>query len=79
MKIPISRYRCVKCRFEWEGYRVLWDEESGLGETYRQHGGRGPTECPQHKCKNLYVEWLNWEEIRVALGRYWELDEEEGC
>jgi hypothetical protein len=72
MTVPDSHYRCMKCRFEWVGYRVSWDEKTGMGYTTRHHGGRGPTECPQPRCKNLYVEWVNWEAIRVALGRYWE-------
>lgn len=72
MNVPDSKYRCMKCGFEWSGYRVLWDEETGMGEMSRHHGGRGMTECPKPNCKNIYVEWVNWEEIRKALGRYWE-------
>lgn len=67
----------MKCGFEWSGYRVMWDPETGLGHTSRELGGRGATECPKPKCKNLYVQWVNWEEIRVALGRYWERKENE--
>lgn len=77
MTIPDSKYRCMKCGFAWEGYSVLWDEESGLGHISKHHGGRGMTECPQRKCKNLYVEWINWPEIQKALGRYWERDYKE--
>lgn len=72
MNVPDSKYKCMKCGFEWSGYRVLWDEESGLGQMIREGGGRGMTECPKPKCKNIYVEWVNWEEVRIALGRYWE-------
>lgn len=70
MNVPDAKYRCMRCGLKWSGYRVLWDEKTGQGYRYDQHGGRGPTECP--KCKNIYVEWVNWEQIRVALGRYWE-------
>jgi hypothetical protein len=72
MNIPDAKYRCMKCGFAWSGYRVFWDEETGMGEMTRYHGGRGPTQCPKPTCKNDYVEWLNWEETRIALGRYWE-------
>ena len=75
-EIPKTRCRCMKCGFEWSGYRVLWDEETGLGQKYTDHGGRGMTECPRPQCKSLYVELLNWEEIRKALGRYWEKGQE---
>lgn len=73
--IPLARYRCHACGFEWEGYRVVWDPESGLGDMRRDNGGRGPTECPRPHCKSLYVDWLNWEDIRKALGRYWERED----
>jgi hypothetical protein len=72
MNVPDAKYRCMKCGFEWSGYRVLWDEETGMGQQYRHNGARGMTECPRPKCKNTYVEWVNWDEVRVALGRYWE-------
>ena len=74
VKVPDAHYRCMKCGFKWFGYRVLWDEDTGMGEMYKNDGGRGMTECPQVRCKNIYVEWVNWEEIRKALGRYWEED-----
>lgn len=69
MNVPDAQYRCMRCGFKWEGYRVLWDDK-GNGHRYNQNGGRGMTECPS--CKNIYVEWVNWEQVRVALGRYWE-------
>ncbi len=59
----------MRCDFKWSGYRVLWDPDSGLGQ---KHTGYGMTECPKPACKNIYVEWVNWEQVRVALGRYWE-------
>lgn len=70
-KVPDNQYRCMKCGFSWAGYRVLWDEESGMGQMYKNPGGRGMTECPQVRCKNIYVEWINSKEVLNALGEYW--------
>jgi hypothetical protein len=66
-----AKYRCMKCSFTWSGHRVLWDPDTGRG---KKLPGYGMTECPQEKCKSIYVEWMNWERCRKALGRYWEHD-----
>lgn len=65
-EIPAAKYECWRCKFRWEGYRVLPDEHGVYYRIYNP-GGRGPTDCP--KCHNMYVTWLNWEETRKALGR----------
>jgi hypothetical protein len=31
----------------------------------------GPVKCL--KCRCLYVDFLNWEEVRKSLGHYWHL------
>jgi hypothetical protein len=65
------KYRCVSCSFEWEGYRVLKDLDTGKVRRFQDPPMRGGmTECP--KCLNLYVEWMNALEILGKLGKYWE-------
>ena len=83
------KYRCMKCRFQWEGWRVLWHEcltigpwkcptpcpKVGTGKRYRDAPLRGGmTECP--KCKSLYVDWVNARQGLKALGSYWLKDTE---
>ena len=63
------KYRCMRCGFEWQGRRVLTDDD-GRHRWYNDpplHGGM--TECV--KCFNIYVEWVNAREILKALGEYW--------
>ena len=67
--VPDAKYRCMRCRFEWVGYRVLPDKDRVYWR-YDDHQGRGMTDCP--KCHNMYVEWLNWEEIRRTMGKEWD-------
>lgn len=66
MRIPDAKYECWRCKFKWEGYRWLPDEQ-GVHHRVSGDGGRGMTDCP--KCHHNYVTWLNWEETRIALGR----------
>lgn len=80
-RTPEAKFRCTKCSFTWQGYRVLWHECRSTGPSpcpprcpyegkgFRQDG-LGMTECP--KCKSIYVEFVNWEEVRKGLGKYWE-------
>ncbi len=86
MKLPDANYRCMNetCAFEWSGYRVLFHQCITVGPPYMvcptpcpRKGKPSPklknygmTECPE--CANIYVEWVNWEQCRIALGRYWE-------
>ena len=67
--MPFYEYRCMRCGFRWSGYRFYQDED-GVYHRYHEHQGRGMTDCP--KCKNMYVEWLNWQKIRRAMGKDWD-------
>lgn len=46
----IPRYRCWRGEKEWEGWK------------YDQRGQRTHLPCPF--CGNLYLTWLNYEEMR---------------
>lgn len=73
-----SKFRCMKCGFQWAGYTLMWHWCSMYcplwcprnGKRGPQRPGGGMTECP--KCANIYVEWVNWKEKLESLGRYWE-------
>lgn len=51
------KYRCQRCHYEF--IRTFKKGESAA--------------TPCLRCGHLYVDWLNWEEFRKSLGRYWEL------
>lgn len=67
------KYKCMTCGHSWEGRRLMTGED---GKAYRYTDPPlrgGMTECVLHpKCKSLYVEWVNADEVLAALGRYWE-------
>jgi hypothetical protein len=69
---PISKFRCMKCGHTWEGYRVLWNPKHRVVMRWDAPEDYGPTECPKNPQEHIYVEWVNWEQIRKYLGRYWE-------
>lgn len=62
----------MKCGHEWEGCRYLWNEKHQVVMKFEAPDDYGPTECKLEPKTHIYVEWLNWEEIRKHLGRYWE-------
>lgn len=51
-------YKCKKCEFEWEAYRIMLDN---YGNSIRLKGP-GMTVCP--KCYHEKVEWLNYEKFK---------------
>ena len=67
--LPVPKFKCWACGHEWEGKRYLWDEEH---QVVTVHVGYGPTECALKSWEHIYVTWVNWEECRKVLGRYWE-------
>ena len=59
----------MRCGFEWEGRRVLTDDNGRRQRYVDPPLGGGMTECI--KCFNIYVEWVNAREVLDALGEYW--------
>jgi hypothetical protein len=63
MKIIIPRYKCIKCK------KVFKRNCSGCIYCGDFDGFcPGPIRCIY--CGNIYVEWLNWEQVIKSLGDY---------
>jgi len=56
--MPACIYKCKKCKFEWEAYRILLDKYKNPIE----FEGPGMTVCP--KCHNEEIEWLNYKKFK---------------
>ena len=62
----ISKYRCQKCGFKWQGYRVMPIMDRSYDVLrYVREKGPGMTVCPS--CKHEIVAWTNYESFAVWL------------
>jgi len=63
----------MACGFEWAGKRLLLDQGGNPHRFTDPPLRGGMTDCWNFpKCRSIYVEWVNANEVLAALGNYWE-------